>query len=575
MTSDHQADLNERIETLERTLAALREDYEVANILLGLSGALAEVRSVEETLERAVRTIPGLFGADRSLVARWLPETASFEISHVHGYDPGEQAALQRSSTEGPGAFPHLRRSIEERSPVFESHPSVAEGAVISIPLFRWEADFGALRLEFPDNREFSSRDRDLARGVAHQLGHALSNARRFNLLKDLRSFGSAIGARLRYGDVLSRILSGAAAMLDSDGAWIYTIDQAAGSFVSTAAHSGGISLPERLTRVPLADEPWSRVLQGETVIWDEAAGDFYSPVPLLVAVTPLTTGAGTFGALMVANKHASGLGPEDKEALCVLATQGAQALENARRFERERSVARSLQKGLLRTELPDLEGLDFGALYEAADAEADIGGDFYDLIDLPNGRIGLVVGDVSGKGADAAAQTAMVKYMLRAFAIQDESPATTLYRLNNALVRDMSEDRFISLVYATFDPKSKRCSIAGAGHPAALVYRGDREEVDRFDSQGPIIGVFADETFGQMTTDIFPGDIFVAYTDGLTEARSEQELFGEERVEGYLLANHPRPADQLVAGLYEEARRFGSVNDDTVILALASRLQS
>lgn len=565
----------ERIERLERTLAALREDHEVANILLGLSGAMAEVRSVDETLERAVRTVPGLFGAERALVGQWDALSESFRITHFYGYTEKDKEALRLRGEQGREAFPFLGRSIEERKPVFAAEPDASTGGLIAIPLFRWEADFGALRLEFPEPKEFSSRDRDLARGIAHQLGHALSNARRFNLLQNLRSFGSLIAERLKYGEVLTRIVSGAIQLLEAEGAWIYTVDTASGNFVSTAAHEGGLSLPERLTKVSLSDEPWSRVAQGETVVWPDAAADFYSPVPLIVGVTPLSTRSGTFGALMVANSHASGLGPDDKEALCVLAAQGAQALENSRRFERERSVARSLQRGLLRTESPDLQGCDLGALYEPADAEADIGGDFYDLIDLPHNRVGLVVGDVSGKGAEAAAQTAMVKYMLRAFAIQDESPATTLYRLNNALARDLSEDRFITLVYATFDPKTERCSIAGAGHPPTFIYRGDRGEADRFHSQGPIIGAFENETFGQITTDIFPGDVLLAYTDGLTEARLGVEMFGEARVEAYLIANHSRPAEQLVAGLFGEARRFGSVNDDTVIMALAPRSSS
>ena len=562
---------SERLETLERTLAALREDYEVANILLGLSGALAEVRSLEETLGRAVRTIPGLFGAERSLVGQWQPESGTFAVTHTFGYIDTEVAELHSRGTNDPASFPYSRRAIEEKSPVFVSAEEPhAPGAVIVIPLSRWEADFGALRIEFDEPREFTSRDRDLARGVAHQLGHALSNARRFNLLQNLRSFGSAIGERLRYGDVLRRILSGASSLLDCDGAWIYTIDNSSSMFVSTAAHEGGVALPERLARASATEEPWSRVLRGETVIWNDAV-DFHSPVPLSLAVTPLATKGKPFGALMVVNKRASGLGPDDQEAFCVLATQGAQAMENSRRFERERSVARSLQNGLLRTESPDMQGCDFGAIYQSADAEADIGGDFYDLIDLPHGRLGLVVGDVSGKGAEAAAQTAMVKYMLRAFAIQDESPATTLYRLNNALARDMSEDRFITLVYATFDPKSQRCSIAGAGHPSSLIYRRDRAEIDSFDSQGPAIGIFENETFGQTTTDIYPGDVFLAYTDGLIEARSGDDFFGEERVEAYLAANHDRPAAQISAGMYEEARRFGSVGDDTVVITLVS----
>ncbi|MDQ3878919.1 MAG: SpoIIE family protein phosphatase, partial [Actinomycetota bacterium] len=162
----------------------------------------------------------------------------------------------------------------------------------------------------------------------------------------------------------------------------------------------------------------------------------------------------------------------EEIEALAVLAGQGAMAIENARRFERQRAVARSLQKGLLLTETPKLEGIEIGALYEAAAGEADVGGDFYDVFELTDGTYALVVGDVSGKGAAAAAQTAMAKYMLRAFATRNPTPSSVLFHLNNALVQSFEEDRFTTIVYAVLDAATGQVVLARGGHPPPLIYR-------------------------------------------------------------------------------------------------------
>jgi phosphoserine phosphatase RsbU/P len=241
--------------------------------------------------------------------------------------------------------------------------------------------------------------------------------------------------------------------------------------------------------------------------------------------------------------------------------------MENARRFERQRSVARSLQEGLLRIEMPAVTGFQVGTVYEPADAEADVGGDFYDVIDLPDGKVGIVVGDVSGKGAEAAAQTAMVKYMLRAFAIRNAAPGSVLFHLNNALARDLAEDRFITVVYGTFDPETRILSLSVAGHPPPLVYRRDDGTVDAIHPSGSILGAFEDQNFEAETIGIGPGDVFMAYTDGLTEARRGDDLYGTDRVMESLKRHAPDGSvSEIARRVYADAREFGRVTDDTVV---------
>jgi GAF domain-containing protein len=570
----------ERIEELERTLASLREDSEVAYVLLGLSGALAEVRSVEETLELTVRTVPELFGADSCMAAAWDPALRRFDVLAHSGFEPEVVPLLEKEAAED-GGFPFLHEALDDRLPFFISDEEPIGGrAAIVIPLVRWGEDFGGLQLNFSTPRTFGSKDIALARGVSRQVGVALNNARRFNLLKGLRDFGLRVGGGLRLQDVMKEVLRGATELLSGEGSWLYFLDSSRSGLVSSGSSSGTLALPERLARLDLSIEPWSRLTQGEAIVVPDlgvqfqgagSAGHETVEGDLVAVATPLICGDEPVTAvLMTVLKQPRTPNAEELEALSVLAGQSAQAIENARRFDRQRSVARRLQAGLLSTDLPDMAGCEFGAIYEAADAEADVGGDFYDVIDLGDSRFGVVVGDVSGKGAEAAASTAMVKYTLRALAARNPVPSSVMWHLNNALAKDLPEDRFITLVYAVFEPASRSCSMSIAGHPAPLIYRAKDSSVEGIYSLGPIVGAFEDQNFEHVTVEIEPEDVFILHTDGLTEARNREELYGRERVEESLKRRaRGSSAAEIARLLYEDARGFGRVTDDTVVFAL------
>ena len=564
---------DKQIKELEEALAQLRQDSEVAYVLLGFSGALAEVRPIEETLGLAVRTVPELFGAERCFAARWEDEDERFEILAESGYMPAEIQEIHRQTQLGRDAFPTLLSALQERQSVFTSGDPDPDRSVITIPLVRWGRDFGGLRLEFGHAKKFGQKDEALARGVARLLGVALDNARRFNLLQRLRGFGTRVGSLLRLNEVIQQVTDGAVELFSADGAWIYFLDSESRSLVSAGGASQALALPEKLARLPLNEEPWAGLVRGENVVTDTVGPHFGKGTVGGTAVALTGANRKIFGALLVVHDEMHKPGPEELEALNVLAGQASQAIENARRFDRERSVARSMQEGLLRVVLPPMPGCDLGAVYEPADGEADVGGDLYDVIDLADGTFGVVVGDVSGKGATAAAQTAMVKYMLRAFALQESTPESVMFQLNNALVRELPEDRFITLMYAVFDPKERTCCVAIAGHPPPLIYRAASGEVEEIKVGGGIMGIFEDVKFEEVSAEISVDDVFVAYTDGLVEARAGEELYEVDRVKQSLAAHSKTgSAKQIARRVYEDARRFGRITDDTVILALTCR---
>lgn len=572
----------QRLQDLQQTLQSLREDSEIAHVLLGLAGLLGEVRSVEETLETAVRVVPEILGADRCFAATKLGVGRRFSIMAHAGYSDDQLRNLM-GSTEGGDSLPLLSAALAERTPLMipdlaldprgsaESIRSRRIGAYVGIPLVRWGEEFGGLALEYEDPREFAPKDLALARGIARQVGVALVNARRFNLLAGLRAFGLRVASKLRLNQVIEEVSAGAADLLAGDAASIYFFDSNQTALVAPPGNAPRLPGPDQLVKIDLNVEPWSGLSENRAIVVPEISlGGPDSETWSVVAAPIPGEREAVVGAVLVFFKRSLSLAPDEAEALSVLAGQAGMSIENAKRYERQRRVARSLQEGLLLSDLPELPGCEVAAVYDPASGQADIGGDFYDVFDLPDGRYAVVVGDVSGKGAESAALTAMAKYMLRAFAIRNPAPSSVLFHLNNALVHDFEAERFVTLVYGLLDPAGHRASFGLAGHPPPLIYRDGQSKVDTIELQGSILGVFEDEQFQQETYAFEECDVFMAFTDGLLEARSDGEFYGRRRIERKLLEFAPNmDAQALTKALLEDAKRFGSISDDTVVFAL------
>jgi serine phosphatase RsbU (regulator of sigma subunit) len=569
------------LEELEQTLSALREDSEVAHVLLGLSSTFAEFRSWKETLQTSVRIVPELLGADRCFAATL--DRGRMIVNAHYGYTEEELREVKRFA-EDPDSLHILRQALDERRPIFvedtasdsRMNPQEASGrgikSIAAIPLFPLGEVFGGLKVEFDRPRQFTSKDESLAQGIVRQLSVALVNARRFTLLQGLRNFGLRIGGRISLEGVARETAEGASDLLTGDGAALYLMETATRQLVAAATY-GVTPAPEIYARIDASAEPWSRLHEGETVLLSSSGTEL--PIdrttPVAVVATPIIGPDGLIqGAVAVFFNRSLTLSAEETEALRVLAAQSALAIDKAQRMARQRRVARSLQEGLLTIDLPILPGYRIGTVFEPASDEVDIGGDFYDVFDLGEGSFGIVVGDVSGKGAEAAAQTAQVKYVLRAFASRNQAPSSVLFHLNNALTKGFTEDRFATAIYAVLDSTTSTCHIALGGHPPPLIFHSRTGEVEQIPLSGSILGAFPDIQFDQFQIELNPHDALVAYTDGLIETRHEDDLFGIERARRAVARLAPgRRAAELARSLFEEARRFGQVADDTAVLVV------
>jgi len=289
----------------------------------------------------------------------------------------------------------------------------------------------------------------------------------------------------------------------------------------------------------------------------------------------------GQFNGLFIAQQsdEARVWATDEVDFLGAVADILALALENARLYAREHRVADMLQSAFL-TDIPDrMPGLTLGANYSTGLDESRVGGDYYDAFHLPDGRVGLVIADVSGKGLSAAVQTATVKYSLRAFATEAAAPGLVLTRLNKLLCSDTSGlgDHFVTLFYAAFDPTDGRLAWTGAGHETMIIKRAGGSS-DLLESNGPILGV-ADHTYAQATDYLGPGDALILYTDGLTEARGagSREMLDLTRVRDMIEAMPPEVgAGALAARLQEAAKQWtGGRPQDDMALMVARRTEA
>jgi serine phosphatase RsbU (regulator of sigma subunit)/ketosteroid isomerase-like protein len=236
-------------------------------------------------------------------------------------------------------------------------------------------------------------------------------------------------------------------------------------------------------------------------------------------------------------------------------------------RVEQELRLARSIQQASLPKEVPQLEGWEISPLYRPA---REVGGDFYDFLRLDDGRLGLVVGDATGKGVPAALVMASARSMLRAVAQASESPGAVLRRINDPLAADIPPNMFVTCFYAILDPKSGHLAYANAGHDLPYLHRdGEAEELR---ATGMPLGLMPGMGYEEKRTILRAGDGAVLYSDGLVEAHDpEGEMFGFPRLRT-LVAEHGEErslGDFLMEELYSFVGEGWEQEDDITLLTL------
>ncbi len=282
----------------------------------------------------------------------------------------------------------------------------------------------------------------------------------------------------------------------------------------------------------------------------------------------PLTARGKTVGRMSAVAAGPGAWSTGRVELLQAVAQRAGTALLQAELYTERGRVAAAFRGNLVPLELADVPGFDVAVEYRPVHELANLGGDFYDVFPAREGRWALAVGDVCGKGVDAAALAAPARHSLRAAVLAGSGAAAALEILNDALLLNRST-RFLTAVIALLDPVARTATIAAGGHPAPLVLRAGGE-IEHPDAGGHLLGVLGGVSFREVTVPLEPGDAVVTFTDGLTEARSAGRTFGGEQLEAALRRGAGLPAKAVtesVASALDEWAGSRTLPDDVVIL--------
>jgi chemotaxis methyl-accepting protein methylase len=431
--------------------------------------------------------------------------------------------------------------------------------------LLREGEDFQDLMIDVPVPRlgrlTLLVSGRPIRPGIQGPTGHLLlaldditDRARATALSATLDEINLAMISSLDYEEILDDVLRKATEALEADEARIGVGDAA---------------------------PPGVRSIQTSGDAWDDASarGARESAMPALRAVQTVSPNGhvvevalpvrhGETAILSFARgAQAGGFSRTELDFIDKLAPGLALALRNADLFSNEHRIARVLQERLL-VPTTGVPGVDIAVVYRCAHEAELVGGDFYDIFALDGGLVAAVVGDVSGKGVEAASLTGTVRATLRALASLEKSPSALLEGTNKLLLGQLTWGQFVTALLAIFDPATRKLTISTAGHPPAIV-SGDKT---RFVDVTPGLPLGLEPSaYYEASYDLLPGEAVVLYTDGLIEARRGSDFFGGERVAEFLSSQPSRDLQQLVDGLVSRATEFaaGRLHDDVAVVAL------
>ncbi|HLW49218.1 MAG TPA: SpoIIE family protein phosphatase [bacterium] len=482
------------------------------------------------------------------------PESSLLEIAAHRGFeqrflgffarvDGGDAAACGAALQSG------QRVIVEDvmRSDVFAGHPSfgvlVGAGvrAVQSTPLVSSAGRvLGIISTHFdrphrPTERELRLMDL-LARQAADYLERAEARRaaeRAAARVARLQVFTAAVSESVTPEDVAEVMLRYAVEDLGAGAAALTVIDADDGSPKTIGLRGYSAELAARWWREPLTISAVRDALQSAEVVWSTSWAMFKERYPGAEpprdavrqgarAAVPLMLHGRAIGVLYMNFGETRRFAADELGFMLTLGRQGAQALERARLYAREHQVAATLQRALLPAALPQIPGIQIDAVYRAGMPDSDVGGDWYDALALPDGRLMLTVGDVVGRGLAAAVTMGQMRQAVRAAALEGRPPSEVLALASRLLRAAGGDQDMTTAILGVLDPLESTFTYATAGHPAPLLV-GDRG-AEVLPSGGLPLGFLGEHAVPQWTVDLPSGALLVLYTDGLTEAHRDPD---------------------------------------------------
>jgi sigma-B regulation protein RsbU (phosphoserine phosphatase) len=482
-----------------------------------------------------------------------------------------------------------------------------------SAPLRAGGQILGILNVAGPDWEAFSEEALILLTNVGAQIGMALDRARLIEMMRDQRLHEQAalldlssklLEFRLGIDELMTYVADEVRSLLQVDAcALLLPSDEA--DLLAFHACSGWYSDPVSAGYLVPADERSGPglVMQMQEPLMIEDLDETHqaarrngtgTPIPaswtnewLLAegfrghAVVPLIIEGRSLGAMVINMRQPRLLTDDELRFLQLVANQVALAIEKSRlhqeqirreRLEEELAVGQQIQLSLLPETNPSIPGWEIASWYRAAQL---VGGDFYDFFELPGRgrRTGMVIADASGKGVSAALFMALSRSILRTKALTGRNPYEVLRRSNRLIFKDSRSNMFLTIFYGILEPEAGRLTFSNAGHNRPLWFNVRTGNIKELATQGIVLGVFERVFLGEDHITMEPGDFLVCYTDGVTEAMNiDNELFGEDRLEGVIAANPDVSAQRMVDVIIEAVEDFigeRTQSDDLTLFVL------
>lgn len=558
-------------EELQENLARFRALYQVSTVV---TGTLSLPRLLQLIVAQALSLV-----RESACAVLVLNETG--EDHYVHTSAGLPQQLLDHSAQGGLARLAKGRRKASvlylDRCPELacselgRALQSSGFGGVLAVPLVARKRTVGVLNCFAPAGRPFHRLEIRLLRGFANHAAVAVDHARlhgklrlKMGEMQTLFEVSRAVTSTLQLDMVLSEVVRHVVRILRADACTLRLLE---GNVLILKA-SEGLNPSNLVRRVLLGEQVMGRAAQlgrpitmlaGEQVEGLQFPRSAHHQGMQTVLSVPIDHRDATVGVITVFRRARIQHTASEISLLAALASHAGVAIENARIYAEKEKVAALLHDALIPRRTLGFPGLVLGHRFLPS---RDLSGDYYDLIPLGPRRCGLVIGDVSGKGAEAAIQTIRAKHLLRSFAMSGHPPREVLRRLNSHLTRDDSgDDRQITLFYAEADLETRRLYFSCAGHEPAILW-GPEGNLELLEADGVLLGVVSDARFEERSTSIPEGSTLLMCTDGITEARNPQgQFFGPERVRQtilrYGLGERALSPQSLADRLYTQVRQF------------------
>lgn len=464
----------------------------------------------------------------------------------------------------------------ERVEPSIEQAGDITTRSIISVPLIGKGQMIGVVEAINKIDGEFTDADLDILTGLNDQIAVAIDNAhlyreiKREALEKDLLyQVGKKLSGKLDVDEVMREILDSLKQVVDYDAGGVFLVDPSEGSIKSLYT-VGYDPVREDQIQVKIGQGLIGHVAStGEPVIVRDVCKDSRyvdaNPSTRSEIVVPIKLDGRLIGVLNLESNQIGAYNNRSVALMQAFATQAAISLERARlhetevsgkRLEEQLNIAREIQRSFLPYHNPQLEGYDIAGKNISS---GQVGGDYYDFINIVDSHLGIAVGDVSGKGIPAALIMASFRASLIAEIRNNYSIRTICQKVNSLLCESLEPGNYVTAIYGVLDSRNHIFTFSNCGHNLPILLRATGE-VEYLREGGPVLGVQPDAKFEERALVVNPGDLMVFYTDGVTEVFNDAGVeFGLDRLVEVIRANRDKTSEQIETVIYDVVKSYAS----------------